>query len=333
MDQWDHKSNGIVTPNTVQAGSAYTATWRCGICCKECGKPHVWQAKVGQRTKASGGKCPACSGRKVCSCQSLATLRPDLMLEWADTNFLDPQTLGCFSSQKALWTCSKIPEHGSWSATIGCRTKPHASGCPTCGIEALYGPRNMRGLLKDEFPEVYAQLLPVPWRLNFLERLTSGSHQKVWWRCTETQNRPPNCPHEHIWQAPVKRRCLQASGCPFCSGLCVCPCDSIAEKVQGMLEFWHFDRNMEVSPEQVGTYSQRKVWWRHSCPTTGEEHEWQANVSAFHKTYMQDDRLRRGEYRNAYPARSAGNSPGTSPSSVVQRIQSLLLPVACNTAA
>ena len=129
-DQWDHKSNGTVTPNTVQAASGCTATWRCGICCKECGNPHVWQAKVSQRTKPSGRNCPACSGRKVCSCHSLATLRPDLMLEWADTNSLDPHTLGCSSVQKALWTCSKDPEHGSWSAAIGCRAGSHASGCP-----------------------------------------------------------------------------------------------------------------------------------------------------------------------------------------------------------
>ena len=68
-----------------------------------------------------------------------------------------------------------------------------------------------------------------------------------------------------------------------------------------MLELWHFDRNMEVSPEQVGLYSHRKVWWQHSCPTSGEEHEWQANVFAVYKTYMQDDRLRGGEYRIPCP--------------------------------
>ena len=184
------------------------------------------------RTSASGSNCPVCSGHKVCSCQSLATLRPDLMLEWADENSLDPQTLGCSSAQKALWTCSKSPEHGSWSARIGNRAGPHATGCPKCANESRRGPRNARGLVKDEFPEVYAQLLPVPWSLDFLEGLTSGSRRKVWWRCTETQNRPPNCPHEHVWQATVQSRCLQATGCPFCSGRCVCPCDSIAEKAQ-----------------------------------------------------------------------------------------------------
>ena len=63
-----------------------------------------------------------------------------------------------------------------------------------------------------------------------------------------------------------------------------------------MLVFWHFDRNMEVSPEQVGIFSNRKFWWRHICPTTGEEHEWQAVVSGTYKAYMQDERLGKGGY-------------------------------------
>ena len=219
------------------------------------------------------------------------------MLEWADMNSRDPQTLGCFSHQQALWTCSKIPEHGSWSASVQDRAGPHATGCPRCANEAKYGPRNARGVLKDEFPEVYAQLLPVPWSFKFLESLTSGSNRKFWWRCTETQNRPPNCPHEHIWQASVKSRCLLSSGCPFCSGRCVCPCDSIAEKAENLLAFWHFDRNTAVSPEQVGICSNRKVWWRHICPTSGGEHEWQATVKNIYTAYMQDTSFKRGEKR------------------------------------
>ena len=192
MDQWDHELNGDMEPETMQAGSNYIATWRCGKCCKECGKPHVWQAEIGRRTSASGTNCPVCSKHRVCSCQSLAILRPDLMLEWADGNSLDPQFLGCYSNQKALWTCSKCPEHGSWLAATGHGARPHATGCPKCAYEKSCGPKNARGLLKDEFPEVYAQLLPVPWSLHYLEGLTSGSGQKFWWRCTQTQNRPPN---------------------------------------------------------------------------------------------------------------------------------------------
>ena len=52
-----------------------------------------------------------------------------------------------------------------------------------------------------------------------------------------------------------------------------------------MLAFWHFARNTELSPEQVGIYSHRKVWWRHICPLMEEEHEWQAPVCETYKAY------------------------------------------------
>ena len=68
-----------------------------------------------------------------------------------------------------------------------------------------------------------------------------------------------------------------------------------------MLVSWHFNRNMEVSPEQVGIYSKRKVWWRHTCPTTAEEHEWQATVGHTYTAYMQYERLGRGEHRKPCP--------------------------------
>ena len=288
-------------PDTVQAGSSYVATWRCGKCCNHCERPYVWQSMVAYRTNAKGTNCPVCSGHKVCSCQSLASLRPDLMVDWHEENPLDPQTLGCSSTHKALWTCSKRPEHGSWSAAIGDRAGPHASGCPRCANEALRGPRNARGLLKDEFPEIYAQIHPIPWSLEFLEGLTSGSNRKIWWRCTETQNRPPDCLHEHVWEAKVSQRCHHKTGCPFCFGRCVCPCNSIAEKASGMLVFWHFNRNMEVSPERVGIYSNQKFWWRHICLTTGEEHEWQATVCGTYRAYMRDERLGRGGHRIPCP--------------------------------
>ena len=68
-----------------------------------------------------------------------------------------------------------------------------------------------------------------------------------------------------------------------------------------MLAFWHFDRNMEVSPEQVGIYSNRKFWWRHICPTTGEEHEWQATITNTYTAHMQDERLGREGHRIPCP--------------------------------
>ena len=116
--------------NTLPHGGA-------AIAAEQCGEPHVWQAQVYSR--ASGcRKCPLCSGHKVCSCQSLAEQRNDLMDEWdVEGNArmdppLNPWSLGLGSGKKALWKCQK---HGIWSASILNRTKG-ATGCPGCANDA-----------------------------------------------------------------------------------------------------------------------------------------------------------------------------------------------------
>ena len=213
------------------------------------------------------------------------------MMEWAEENLLDPQTLGYASKKKVLWKCSKFPEHGSWSARVMTRAGSKATRCPKCANLARRGSRDERGRLEFECPEIYAQLLVVPWSLEFLEGLTSGSIRRFWWRCTADDNRPAGCTCEHIWQANVYNRCnVRGTGCPYCSGHKVCFCTSVAKKVPGVLEFWHFERNVKVSPQQMGMCSYRKVWWRHICSTTGEEHEWQAAISSGCRAYMSKGR-------------------------------------------
>ena len=181
--EWDADANGGITPETVQAGAAYIATWRCGNCCKQCGEPHVWQAQVSGRA-IDCRKCPLCSGHKVCFCQSLAEQRKDLMDEWdvegnARVNPpLNPWSLGLGSRKKALWKC---PKHGIWPASIKNRTMG-TTGCPDCANNANRLPKVRRGRMKDEFPEVYAQLHPTlngNHNLESAEHLTAGSAKKL----------------------------------------------------------------------------------------------------------------------------------------------------------
>ena len=62
--------------------------------------------------------------------------------------------------------------------------------------------------LQSKFPKIaeeWHQTKNYPLKpLNF----TSGSHQKVWWQCQEFE--------EHTWEAVIKNRTLNGSGCPFC---------------------------------------------------------------------------------------------------------------------
>lgn len=44
------------------------------------------------------------------------------------------------------------------------------------------------------------------------------------------------------------------------------------------MQFWHPDKKTKVSPEDVGHQNTLKVWWRHICPTTKEQHAWEARI-------------------------------------------------------
>lgn len=286
LQQWDFDAN-TVKPDTVAACSHYKATWRCGKCCEHCGTPHSWRTAIDRRVSL-GTNCPCCSGRKVCRCRSVAAQRPDLMQQWdweanADA---DPERLGLASSAKVSWVC---PAHGSWPAKIGERVR--GTGCPACAIVAKHSPRSKRGLLKDEHPELIAQLHPT---LNgefadLAGTLTCGSRKRLYWLCTDSNNRPDGCQHDHIWQARVSSRCQNrqhfSAGCPFCAGKRVCPCNSLACKEPGVLQLWDYDKNVDFSPDQVGTASQRRAHWQHVCAITAQEHCWEAGIHSVLKAW------------------------------------------------
>ena len=162
VQQWIQERNGVVTPESVPAGSTFRAAWRCGRRCEHCKKPHEWHATVGVRCLYGSG-CPMCSGRRVCRCQSVAELRPDLLNQWdyERNRGIDPDTLGCFSHKKASWVCKA---HGEWTASINSRAA-RGSGCPICAQEERRGrSRPKRGLVKDELPDVWRRSIPAGMR-------------------------------------------------------------------------------------------------------------------------------------------------------------------------
>ena len=90
-----------------------------------------------------------------------------------------------------------------------------------------------------------------------------GSHDKVWWL--------GKCGHE--WQASVRGR-IHGAGCPFCSGHSVLSgFNDLATFNSRIASEWHPTKNGTLTPEQVGPFSNRKVWWK--CK---KGHEWYAKV-------------------------------------------------------
>ncbi len=185
--------------------------------------------------------CPFCSGRNVCSCRSLAARRLDLMEQWdyAANDGLDPEQTGVRSKRKVFWMCS---QHGPWLARVTDRSA--GSGCPKCATNSRARNRTRRGLLKDEHPQLAAQLHPTKNEHVDLDKTTSGSNIKAVWVCNDRHNAPPGCTHAHEWTTRILQHTGQkGSGCPFCSGLKVCLCNSLAVKAPEVAAEWHPTRN------------------------------------------------------------------------------------------
>lgn len=92
-----------------------------------------------------------------------------------------------------------------------------------------------------------------------------GSHKYVWWKC---QN-------GHSWRARILSR-SRGAGCPVCTGKAVMSGENdLATLFPDIAAQWDTERNGSLRPDQITSFSNRKVWWR--C-TFG--HEWQAIVAA-----------------------------------------------------
>ena len=131
-EQWHPTKNNALKPSDVPVGSQHKAWWCCTAC--PCSQVHEWPAEVYLRASRQQG-CPVCTGKRPCSCNSLAALRPDISAGWdAEGNEgLQPQQVLVSSGKKALWVCHKHQPAFSWAAAIRDRTRPNRpTGCPEC---------------------------------------------------------------------------------------------------------------------------------------------------------------------------------------------------------
>lgn len=118
--QWHQEKNEKLTAKNVTSGSDKKVWWMCG-------KGHEWQATVSSR--ANGRGCPYCSGKRVCTDNSLQALNPGLSKQWQliKNGDLTPNDVTVSSHKKVWWMCDYGHE---WEATIANRTK--GRGCPIC---------------------------------------------------------------------------------------------------------------------------------------------------------------------------------------------------------
>ena len=122
LEQWDHdrnSENGNFPDNTT-LHSSKLIWWRCQECPK--GKVHSWQARPFSRispNKPSG--CPCCFGRKLCECNSLQTVCPDIAADFdVEENGVTAAEVTSSESTKYSWLSD---EPGAKKRSVNQRTR------------------------------------------------------------------------------------------------------------------------------------------------------------------------------------------------------------------
>ena len=93
-----------------------------------------------------------------------------------------------------------------------------------------------------------------------------GVNQKAWWIC----------PEGHRYDTWVFSRTLNGVGCPYCKGKrTLAGYNDLATFRPDVLEKWDFEKNTDITPQEVTEFSHKEVWWK--CE---KGHSWQARVGS-----------------------------------------------------
>lgn len=97
----------------------------------------------------------------------------------------------------------------------------------------------------------------------------AGSKDTVWWRCKK-------CGYE--WQAQINTRKVSAGHCPCCEErvVVVKGITDLFTMVPDIKDFYDFDANTDINPDELSVTSMTKVNWK--CDTCG--YKWQTGVGA-----------------------------------------------------
>ena len=117
----EYSSKNQLSSDQISCGSGRRVLWSCSECSQE------YESIIYNKTKLHRS-CPYCSGKRpIVGKTDLATLRPELSLEWGPRNPKSPQEYTVFSNQAVEWVCS---EGHVWSSIISSRSG--GSGCKRC---------------------------------------------------------------------------------------------------------------------------------------------------------------------------------------------------------
>jgi hypothetical protein len=187
---------------------------------------------------------------------SVSDQNPILAKEWHPTKNgkLTPEDVAPYSNKDIWWRCNKGHE---WKVAVSDRST--GTKCPYCcnkkvNTENCLATINPT-LAKEWHPTKNGDLTPAG--------VTPYTNKKIWWQCKKG----------HEWQCGGNNRSA-GHGCPFCAGQRATKETSLAAKKPRIAQEWHPSKNEVLTPWDITSRSNKKVWWQ--CD---KGHEWEASVS------------------------------------------------------
>ena len=199
---------------------------------------------------------------------SLAFKYPETAKEWdyEKNGILKPEMFSYGAQDKVWWKCN---QGHSYEATIGSRTNMK-SGCPFCAGKALLPGFNDILTINPSLAEEWNYEKNKGLKnkngddISTPDKVTAWTKQKVWWKCE----------NGHEWASEVSGR-SRGNGCPICSHQVVIKgINDLATTNPRLAEEWNYEKNVELTPQDVTDMSGKRVWWKCS-----KGHEWQANIN------------------------------------------------------
>lgn len=181
---------------------------------------------------------------------SLASVHPELIPEWSERNLpLTPDKI-TFGSNKRVWWKGACGHE--WETSVKARSK--GEKCPICSgarvIEGINDLVTLKPLLAQEWSEKN-KLKPT--------EVSVASHKKIIWKCK----------HGHEWEASVKSRTINGTGCPYCShNKVLAGFNDLASQYPDIAAEWS-NRNLPLLPTMVTAFANSKAWWK--CRDCGNE--------------------------------------------------------------
>lgn len=176
----------------------------------------------------------------------LATTHPQIAARWSQkrNGALTPKEVTYGSRKKVWWTC-----HLGHEVFVEINYMANTNSCGICSGKIVLAGFN-------DFATVKKELLPF-WHpsLNFPltpSQITPGSKRMAWWICDRG----------HEWRAAVGK-VSRGKRCPKCNLSQFRPGETdLATLFPKVAQFWHPEKNGNLTPLNVAPTSTRKVWWK-----------------------------------------------------------------------